>query len=230
MSDDELKPCNVCKKEIINGKWHHCVPTPQQFKDVGPDKNGHVRESNFPKKVEKPEQINETPICEICFVSIRECDCPDEPLPEEISTDELVDGILATQKLFIKWLQDNGIYNNNESDHTMSKLFVIWDKLQSELTTLKEERIVDGAVLFKGDVYRGPRHCIIMLGIKTWWSQGEKMIDGSQGFITNTGRFVERLEARKIAIAAGQVKEEDLDCATMIFTEDLWEYPRKEKP
>ena len=41
-----------------------------------------------------------------------------------------------------------------------------------------------------------------------------------QGFVTSTGRFVDRREAGKIALAAGQVKR--LDHPPELFTEDLW--------
>jgi hypothetical protein len=39
-----------------------------------------------------------------------------------------------------------------------------------------------------------------------------------QGFITNCGRFVNRVEAATIAVEAGQVNEE----ITFLFSEDMW--------
>lgn len=39
-----------------------------------------------------------------------------------------------------------------------------------------------------------------------------------QGFFTSKGRFVERLEAANIAVAANQVAE----CIKYLFSEDLW--------
>lgn len=42
-----------------------------------------------------------------------------------------------------------------------------------------------------------------------------------QGFVTNTGRFVDRVEALAIAKAAGQVKR-DIGRARILFSEDVW--------
>lgn len=48
-----------------------------------------------------------------------------------------------------------------------------------------------------------------------------------QGFVTSAGRFVDRKEAVKIAIAAGQLKREGsivikTSPAGLLFSEDLW--------
>lgn len=42
-----------------------------------------------------------------------------------------------------------------------------------------------------------------------------------QGFITSSGRFVDRREGLTIAEAAGQIKEK-LGCEGLLFTEDMW--------
>lgn len=44
----------------------------------------------------------------------------------------------------------------------------------------------------------------------------------AQGFITNTGRFVSRCEARMIAIDSGQVLPEETVHNKYLFSEDLW--------
>jgi len=44
-------------------------------------------------------------------------------------------------------------------------------------------------------------------------------IDGKQGFITSTGRFVGRVEAKEIAIASGQITESEY---SQLYSEDLW--------
>lgn len=43
----------------------------------------------------------------------------------------------------------------------------------------------------------------------------------NQGFMTNKGRFVDRKEAAKIAIASGQGSPREL-CGGLLFSEDLW--------
>lgn len=43
-----------------------------------------------------------------------------------------------------------------------------------------------------------------------------------QGFITSTGRFVDRTEARVIAVAAGQVNTEETYQPHHLFSEDVW--------
>ena len=45
-------------------------------------------------------------------------------------------------------------------------------------------------------------------------------IMGEQGFVLNTGRFVDRTEAAAIAIAAGQIS--GLKWPPYLYSEDLW--------
>lgn len=89
----------------------------------------------------------------------------------------------------------------------------------------ESEHIVDGAIMHKGKVYTGPRHYLIIKQIIN--KLEESPCSKGHGFLTSTDRFVSREEARKIAIASGQVKEDDLNPAYLISTEDLWEYPQK---
>ena len=43
-----------------------------------------------------------------------------------------------------------------------------------------------------------------------------------QGFVTSTGRFVDRKEAVDIAVAAGQTTHHEWGPRTLLFSEDLW--------
>jgi len=43
-----------------------------------------------------------------------------------------------------------------------------------------------------------------------------------QGFLTSKGRFVDRVESRALAIAAGQVVDDDVLHHDQLFSEDLW--------
>lgn len=42
------------------------------------------------------------------------------------------------------------------------------------------------------------------------------------GFVTNTGRYVGRKEAREIALAAGQIKDDETYQPDTLFSEDVW--------
>jgi hypothetical protein len=63
-----------------------------------------------------------------------------------------------------------------------------------------------------------------------WWMKGRYnqltgmpdifFDDGEQGFITNEMKFVDRREAMKITMAAGQYDNPDND--DELFSEDLW--------
>ena len=86
------------------------------------------------------------------------------------------------------------------------------------------ERIEAAAIISKcGDVVQLPRparhHSIIAHMI----DKGEGApVTGSQGFVTDSGRFVTRREAMWIAITARQVKHNETIHPTDLFTEDLW--------
>lgn len=70
-----------------------------------------------------------------------------------------------------------------------------------------------------GRVFTGKRHCYIIRDMVA--ELGERPARGIQGFTTNTGRFVDREEAGRIAIAAGQIKELRYS-RTDLFSEELW--------
>jgi hypothetical protein len=93
---------------------------------------------------------------------------------------------------------------------------------QRYLGGIRVTTIEKAAIQHNGRVYTGRRHCLI----------GQQMLregacrrpypgGDAQGFITSDGRFVGRLEARQIALKAGQgrlpANKDEL------FSEDLWE-------
>jgi hypothetical protein len=85
------------------------------------------------------------------------------------------------------------------------------------------ERIKESAILFlpNGKVYTGKRHhdCIRKIVEET----GIRPVkaENPQGFVTEEGRFVDRVEGGRIAIAAGQIKELKYHHEDM-FSEDLY--------
>jgi hypothetical protein len=81
-------------------------------------------------------------------------------------------------------------------------------------------RHADGTVF---DVPRPGRHHdvirIMRMAGKPWKSPDEAL--HVQGFVTSTGRFVDRVEAKKIATAANQLLERESG-KTELFSEDVW--------
>ena len=81
-------------------------------------------------------------------------------------------------------------------------------------------KIVAAAIRLDGEVYsveQPGRHAAVILKIV---QAGRKLIGEAQGFLTDTGEFVDRIEAGKIALAAGQVSE--LKWPPTLYSEDLW--------
>jgi len=86
-----------------------------------------------------------------------------------------------------------------------------------------DEKIISVALCRDGKTFSLPapaRHgdCIYHPFVKKHWT-GNIHRD-EQGFLTNTGRYVDRAEAAKIAIAAGQI--ENTQRGTRLYSEDLW--------
>lgn len=73
----------------------------------------------------------------------------------------------------------------------------------ADSTSAMPERIETAAILFQGNVYTGRNHALIIAEIRVI-AKVDKVI-GEQGFVTDTGRFVSRIEAGRIALACGQI-------------------------
>lgn len=71
-----------------------------------------------------------------------------------------------------------------------------------------------------GYVVTGRRHhnCFTTLAILTKRNRDYLQFEKVQGFLTNTDRFVDRVEAVEIAHTAGQIDE----FKKKLFSEDLW--------
>ena len=85
--------------------------------------------------------------------------------------------------------------------------------------------IVRAAILHAGRVYsldRPGRHSDIIRMMARAGLDAAAMHD--QGFLTDTGRFVDRIQARQIAERAGQLLPRCKDGYTgpELFSEDLW--------
>ena len=69
------------------------------------------------------------------------------------------------------------------------------------------ERIKEAAILHEGKVYTGKRHCHIIRDIVRLTGCKRVGMSSPQGFVTEEGRFVDREEGARIALACGQIKE-----------------------
>ena len=88
------------------------------------------------------------------------------------------------------------------------------------------ERIVAAALRVNGEIWSLPppvRHNHLTYA----WSQSHWVDDGptkmpkhDSGFLTSEGRFVERIEAVEIAVAAGQIDAPKWP--PRLYSEDLW--------
>lgn len=97
----------------------------------------------------------------------------------------------------------------------------IWYK---EIPVLKEIPEILPKNIDKGIVVTGHRHgqCIWLVacltGRRTVKTGADSVGETIQGFLTNTNRFVDRIEAAAIALKSGQIKKE----TSMLFSEDLY--------
>jgi hypothetical protein len=85
-----------------------------------------------------------------------------------------------------------------------------------------DEKLIGVAVLQKGTVYSLPRpkrHHDLMTHMAETLDMPVP-IEGVQGFITSTGRFVDRKAAKKVALHNGQLPNDTP--SVILFDEDLW--------
>ncbi len=72
-----------------------------------------------------------------------------------------------------------------------------------------------------GFIFVGKRHGDV---IRSLLEQGITILrkEFIPGFVTDTGEFVDRQEAYKIAVSCGQIKDTASDGARVLFSEDLY--------
>lgn len=93
---------------------------------------------------------------------------------------------------------------------------------QAAVAQPPQERIAASAIQQDGVTYTGPHHSDIIRQIVG--CGGRRPVTGTQGFITNRNRFVERPEAAQIALAAGQIDKLRYSRRDL-FSEELWSVP-----
>lgn len=86
------------------------------------------------------------------------------------------------------------------------------------------ETITGVAILLDGIIHQMPRPARHFHLVYSMFEQGyDSCLAGpeGEGFVTSTGRWVNRTEALAIAMAAGQVAVK-VGNPTILFSEDLW--------
>jgi hypothetical protein len=79
-------------------------------------------------------------------------------------------------------------------------------------------RIKEAAILRDGQVWTGRRHHEVIRKIVETFGPSVAPVQGEQGFVTECGKFIGRLDAARVAFEAGQIpflKKE-------LFSEDLY--------
>lgn len=83
-------------------------------------------------------------------------------------------------------------------------------------------RIKSSAIIHEGKIYTGERHDLIGLKmIKDGVCERPYPSGMHQGFVTECGTYVTRMQALTIAIEAGQIKAGEHCHPTELFSEDL---------
>ncbi len=100
--------------------------------------------------------------------------------------------------------------------------FVAWECEQRILARggKVKRRVVAAALRKDGVIYSLPppaRHDTVILMM--FDAHGVKAMDADQGFVLDDGTFLDRAEAEKVAIEAGQIKRK---ATGGLFSEDLW--------
>lgn len=69
----------------------------------------------------------------------------------------------------------------------------------------------------EGKVYTGKRHCDIFQACA---ANGMRILNAAQGFVTDTGEFLDRQLSAAHALAQGQIQK--LHYGSELYSEDLW--------
>lgn len=85
------------------------------------------------------------------------------------------------------------------------------------MRNIPQEKIVSAAILQNGQIFTGIRHSLIIKDIVN--TLNIDRVTGEQGFITESGFFVNREEAQILALKFGQIKNN----VRILCSEDLWD-------
>ena len=79
-------------------------------------------------------------------------------------------------------------------------------------------KIKEAAIQHEGKVWTGHRHSDVIYKIIAECGKEAAPVRGTQGFVTECGKFLNRKEAAKVAFESGQMSE-DVGC---LMSEDLY--------
>lgn len=87
---------------------------------------------------------------------------------------------------------------------------------------MKQERLTAAAIKRGGEVLeRGLKSHFQLRAALGDADPARRMIDDEEGFMTDTGRFVNRYEAKDIAIAAGQINKRWREAQRPLLSSDI---------
>lgn len=105
-------------------------------------------------------------------------------------------------------------------DATLVDAIYVLQRAKTTRPAPSTETIVSAAMQYEGVTISLPlpaRHGQVMHSAESFMSL-DQIAASCQGFLTSTGRFVNRVQARQIAYVAGQTTGSERD----LFSEDLW--------
>lgn len=105
-------------------------------------------------------------------------------------------------------------------DRYLTTEYIDWNHIDQLFDVPKAERIVEAAIKIGERIWTGQRHSDIVPKII---GDRAKVSEGIQGFMTTTGRFVDRQEAVKIAVKSGQITlPKKCNPQDTLYSEDLY--------
>jgi len=81
-------------------------------------------------------------------------------------------------------------------------------------------KIKEAAILYNGVIYTGKRHHNIISDMRNKYLILDKQAVRNQGFITEDGQFVNRIDGAILAIQSGQIQK--LKWPPNLYSEDLY--------
>ena len=88
---------------------------------------------------------------------------------------------------------------------------------------MTNEIVICAAIKIKGQIFRGNRHNDCFLSARQRFGDELKVLRDEQGFITSTGRYVDREEGYQLQINAGiQSAQGSYVHPGTLFSEDLY--------
>jgi len=94
------------------------------------------------------------------------------------------------------------------------------EKANSMIFPDYREYVMAAALIYDGQLYAAKHHATCYHELRDRGIKFIGTLDEGTGFLTNTGRYIDREEAEKLAIKRGQLVRTDE--IGIVYSEDLW--------